>query len=136
MRANCPFEILGVAKQPGLTEVLCGQVEFKKAVHKTPLDDLFLMGCGLASDQESLEMPFELLTPMMEERMNEFGYMVFDLPLADHLTACQSITPHLDGVILTVESNQIDQQQVNRFRSQIESVGTDVIGVVINKART
>jgi Mrp family chromosome partitioning ATPase len=70
----------------------------------------------------------------MDEKLNDFGYVVFDLPLATHLTACHSIASHMDGITLTVESNQIDQRQIGRFRRQLESQGVDIIGVVLNKA--
>ena len=70
----------------------------------------------------------------MDEHLGEFGFSIFDLPLANHLTACHSITPHLDGIILTVESNLIDRRQIERFRKQVESYGIEIIGVVLNKA--
>ncbi len=126
---------LGIGGQPGLTEVLTGSVDPKEATHATPMEDLFLMGCGLASDQDSLELPFELLPAMIDERNDDFGFTIFDLPLANHLSACHSVSQHLDGVILTVESSQLDRQQIQRFRSQMENFGTEIIGVVINKAR-
>lgn len=125
---------LGYARAPGLSEMLLGVAEFEESVLPTTLSDLSVMGCGRKSDQEALELPFDTLPVLMNEQLNEFGFLVFDLPLADHLTACHSILPHLDGVILTVESNQIDQRQINRFRRQAESRGIEIIGVVLNKA--
>ena len=125
---------MGHARAPGLSEMLLGVAEFEEAVFPTPITDLWVMGSGRKSDQEALELPFDLLPHLINEQLNEFGFLVFDLPLANHLTACHSIAPHLDGVVLTVESNQIDQRQITRFRRQLENQGVEIVGVVLNKA--
>ena len=101
---------------------------------QTPLSELSLMGCGRKSEQESLELPFDLLPRLIDEQLGEFGFLVFDLPLANHLTACHSILPHLDGIILSVESSHIDHNEIDRFRKQVEAHGVEIIGVVLNKA--
>ncbi len=125
---------LGYSRAPGLSELLLGVTDIEEAVFPTPLTDLAVLGCGRKSDQEALELPFDLLSPILDEKLHEFGCVVFDLPLANHLTACHSIAPHIDGIVLTVEANQIDQRQINRFRKQIEGHGIEIVGVVLNKA--
>jgi len=114
--------------------MLIGVAEASECIFQTPLTDLSVLGSGRKSDQEALELPFDLLPNIMNENFAEFGFSIFDLPLANHLTACHSITPHLDGVILTVESNQIDHRQIDRFRKQVEGHGVEIVGVVLNKA--
>jgi len=125
---------LGYSRSPGLSELLLGVAETDESVFSTPLTNLSLLGCGRKSEQEALELPFDLLPNLIEEKFNEFGFIVFDLPLANHLTACHSILPHLDGVILTVESSHIDHNEIDRFRRQVEAHGVEIIGVVLNKA--
>jgi Mrp family chromosome partitioning ATPase len=125
---------LGYARAPGLSEMLLGVAGRHETVFPTALPELSIMGCGRKSDQEAVELPFEELDSMMGESLSDFGFLVFDLPLADHLTACHSILPHLDGIILVVESNQIDQVQIDRFRRHVESQGIAIVGVVLNKA--
>ena len=123
-----------MSRSPGLSEILIGVADPSEVIAETPLTNLSVMGCGRKTDQEALELPFDLLPNVISESFNEFGFVVFDLPVASHLTACHSMVPHLDGVILAVESNQIDHRQVDRFRKQLEGHGVDVIGVVLNKA--
>jgi len=125
---------LGYSRAPGLSEMLIGVADRHETVFPTSMTDLSVMGCGRKSDQEALELPFDRLGLMMSEKLSDFSFLIFDLPLADHLTACHSIVPELDGVILTVESSQIDQGQINRFRKQIENQGVEIVGVVLNKA--
>ena len=125
---------LGFSRSPGLSELLLGVSEIEETIFPTPLSDLSLMGCGKKSEQESLGLPFDLLPNLIHEKLDDFGFLVFDLPLANYLTACHSILPHLDGVILAVESSHVDHNEIDRFRKQVEAHGVEIIGVVLNKA--
>ena len=124
---------LGQARSPGLSELLIGFAERDEVIHQTPITDLDVVGCGRKSDQESLELPFDRLTQIIQEQFSDYQYIVFDLPIANHLTSCHSITPHIEGLILTVEANQIDHRQINRFKKHISGSDTEIIGLVINK---
>jgi Mrp family chromosome partitioning ATPase len=125
---------LGQARSFGLSEMLIGVCEVEDVVHETPITDLHVLGSGRKSDQEALELPFDLLPELVSHQLADYGHVVFDLPIANHLTACDSITPYLHGVILTVEANQIDHRQIHRFRRNAESFGVEIIGLVINKS--
>ena len=125
---------LGHARSVGLAEMLLGVAEKEETVHATPIANVSIMGCGTKSDQEALELPFETLAPILNETLADYPYTIFDLPLASELTACHSIAPHMDGVILTVDSNLIDQNRIARFRKKVENYGVEVIGIVLNKS--
>jgi tyrosine-protein kinase Etk/Wzc len=124
---------LGHARQHGLSELLTGMTEMEKVVTETPIRDLDVIGCGQVDDQVALELPFDELPSMMNRSFIDYGYTVFDLPMASHLTACHSIAPSLDGIILTVEANHIDQKMITRFRNSMRSLGVPIVGMVINK---
>ena len=125
---------LGHSKAPGLSELLAGETTEHESVFATPIADVSVVGCGQKTDAEALELPFDGLEPMLKETFAEYTYSVFDLPLASDLTACHSIAPYMDGVILTVDSNYIDQRRVTRFKKKIEAYGVPVLGVVLNKS--
>ena len=125
---------LGYARSPGLCELITGTNEIEEVIHPTPVAGLSLMGSGQESDQEAIELPFSEFSNCFDPVKNEFGCIVFDLPVANHLTAFHAISSHLDGVLLTVESNKIEPRLVERFRRQLDVQGVPVVGVVINKS--
>ena len=125
---------IGEARSTGLAELLLGFATAEEVVYDTPLPGLQVMGCGRKSGQEALELPFDMLGNVMVEQLEGYGFAVFDLPVATQLTTCFSLASQLDGIILAVEANQIDQRMVNRFRRQLEAVGVEIVGVVINKS--
>ncbi len=125
---------LGKSRSAGLSELITGFEDAEELIHETPLPNLSVLGSGRVAGQDALELPFDMLGNVVSDSFNGFGYVVFDLPVANHLTACYSIAGQLDGVILCVESNQIDQRQISRFRKQMEGLGVEIIGIVINKS--
>jgi len=125
---------LGLSRMSGLSELIAGEVEFSDIVHRTPLHGLSVIGSGQKPDQEAIELPFKDFSKPFDIQAGEFGSIVFDLPVANHLTAFHAMAPHLDGVLLTVESNQIEPRLVERFRRQLEVQGVPIVGLVINKS--
>ena len=124
---------LGNARKLGLAELLSGIAEFDETLCENPITNLDVIGCGQVNEQDALELPFDELPTVINQSFMDYRYTFFDLPPANDLTACYSILPSLDGVILNVEANQIDQKQIDRFRKSMESMNVSIIGMVINK---
>ncbi len=124
---------LGHARQKGLAELLTGVTDMQEVVAETPIRNLDVIGCGQVAEQIALELPFDELPSVVSRNFDDYGYTIFDLPMASHLTACYSIAPFLDGIILTVDANHIDHKLISRFRNSMQSLGVPIVGMVINK---
>lgn len=125
---------LGSGGSPGLSEIISSAVEPSECILSTPINRLSVLGSGHISEQESVEMPFDRLGPVLEEDFSQFGYLVFDLPVASDLTSCYSLLPHIDGVVIAVEADKIDQKQIARAKNRIAQSGADLVGLIINRA--
>lgn len=124
---------LGNSRQMGLSELLADVVEMDEVVCETPIQNLDAMGCGQVNEQVALELPFDELPSVINRNFADYGYAIFDLPVANNLTACHSVVPALDGVILNVEANQIDHKLISRFRTTMQALNVPIVGMVINK---
>ena len=124
---------LGNARKLGLSELLSGMADLEETICETPIRNLDALGCGQVNEQIALELPFDELPSVITSSFTEYGYAIFDLPVASNLTACYSLVPSLDGVILNVEANQIDQKLISRFRNSMKGLNVPIIGMVINK---
>ena len=124
---------LGFAGTPGLSEIICSGNEPQNCILPTPIGDLSVLGSGHISEQESVEMPFDLLGPILDNNFDQFGYLIFDLSVASDLTSCYSILPYMDGVIIAVEAGNIDRKQIGRAKNRLANMGVELIGLVINR---
>lgn len=124
---------LGSARKLGLSELLSGIAAFEETLCDNPITNLDVIGCGQVSEADSLELPFDELPGVINHSFADYRYTFFDLPTASNLSTCYSVLPALDGVILNVEANQIDQKQIARFRRSMGMLDVPIIGMVINK---
>lgn len=119
----------------GLSDVLKGDVESSSAIVQLEGEPhLSALGCGLTKERDSVELPLGNLKTVVADQLSHFDFVVFDLPIADGLTACDSVASQLDGVILVVESGDIDQRRIESFRNRMNRMNVEIIGLVINKA--
>ncbi|MDB4777927.1 hypothetical protein OAG68_00560 [bacterium] len=124
------------AKGPeGLSEVLTGQLDSSAAIAQLGgQDHLFALAAGKAEEKGSIELPLDNLKTVIDDQFSPFDFILFDLPIADGLSACDSLASQLDGIILVVEATDIDQRRVETFRNRMQRLGIEIIGLVINKA--
>lgn len=125
---------LGYSRSSGLSELIAGQVALDEIIHPTPVTNLSVVSSGQRSDQDVIENLFSEFSKPFDFHASEFSSVVFDLPVANHLTAFHAIAPHLDGVLLTIESSQIEPRLVQRFRRQLDVRGVPIVGLVLNKS--
>ena len=118
--------------RPGLCQWLVDARPAEDCLLKTPLGNLQVMGSGPCGDTFVQELPFEQLSGRMQEELDDFAYAVFDLPIADDLTACFSIAAELDGIILTVPADKIDRRRIERTKRRLAEAKIELIGLAVN----
>lgn len=124
---------LGKAGVMGLSDLMLSDGDPSECILPTPLGDLWVLGSGSIGERESVELPFDSITSIVN-KLDEFGCLVFDLPVSEDLSSCFSIAPKLDGVVMVVDAAQMDHRHIIRVRKQLEEYGVDVIGMAINKS--
>jgi Mrp family chromosome partitioning ATPase len=125
----------GMKNPAGLSDVLKGDTESGSVISRLKDEPhLFAMSAGKAKESESVELPLSNLRNVITDQMSEFDFTLFDLPIADGLSACDSLAAQMDGIILVVEATDIDQRRIESFRNRMHKAGIEIIGLVINKA--
>ena len=124
---------LGIAGSVGLSDIVLRQAAPSQCVVDSPIEKFSVMPSGSVDDQDALELPFERLEALLETEFERFGFLIFDLPVASELSACYSIVPSLDGVILIVDNDKMDRNEVLNCKQRINGCGTELIGVVVNR---
>lgn len=123
---------LGSAGAPGLSEVIGRGADAKECILPVPLGELSVLPSGRVSEQDSVELPFDRLGEVLDQQLGQFEFLVFDLPVANDLTSCFSMLPHLDGVMVAVDAGRIEPKQIHRARKRLADLGVDLMGMVIN----
>jgi capsular exopolysaccharide synthesis family protein len=134
LRRPAVHQLFELPLQPGLSEVLLGEVEVAEGVQQTTLAGLSVMAAG-QWDREVLQaLARDGLEGIFERLQEEFDFVVVDshpvLPAADALLLARQA----DAVILSVLREVSQTPRVYAASRRLEAVGARVLGAVVNAA--
>lgn len=152
MRKPMQHHTFGLKRDPGLSECLLGQTEWQDAVKRfsdvmlgnmgidqallTPgLDQLDILTCGRVASNPPDLLAAPQMSKILEEARKEYDMVLIDMPPMLHTTDATILASKVDGVLLVYHIGSVVRGALQRVKSNIESVGGKVLGVVLNGVR-
>ncbi len=134
LRRPAVHQLFELPLQPGLSEVLLGEVEVADGVQQTTLAGLSVMAAG-QWDREVLQaLARDGLEGVFERLQEEFDFIVLDshpiLPAADALLLARQA----DAVILSILREVSQTPRVYAASRRLAAVGARVLGAVVHAA--
>jgi len=133
VRRPTQSKIFGIANKPGICEWLNGERSLVKCMYRLegPGIWIFPAGAGTGNSLELLQSGGA--TPMMEQLMSWFDWVVIDSPPILPLADTSVWTNMADGILLVTRQGTTQKKQLKRG---LEALGTQkLIGVVLNSAK-
>ncbi len=133
LRRPTLYQHFGVAKAPGLTDLIVGKAAASLAIHSTRIEGLQLLPCGYLTPN-----PAELLgSPMMKQIVDalraHYEWVLIDAPPLLAMADAPVLCPLVDGVVLVIAAESATKPAVTRAIDQVQRVGGKVAGLVLNK---
>lgn len=152
MRKPMQHHTFGLKRDPGLSECLLGQFSWQDATKRfsdvmlgdmgidqalfTPgLDQLDVLTCGRVSANPPDLLAAPAMDKILEEVRQEYDMVLIDMPPMLHTTDATILASKVDGVLLVYHIGSVVRGALKRVKSNIESVGGRVLGVVLNGVR-
>jgi capsular exopolysaccharide synthesis family protein len=128
-------ELFDLSLQPGLSEVLRGDLTAEAAIRCCADGRLGVMTAGQSDRQALQALPKGVLPRLLESLKLEYDFILIDsgpvLPGATSLLVGQNA----DGVILSIMRDHSQAPRVYASAQRLAALGIRVIGAVFNKAR-
>ena len=115
---------------------MAGKVEPAKALHPTPFPNLSLLPRGSGAGQALNASRRNELVSHLAAFAEQFDYIVIDTDSLSSSSSVSLLAPHIDGVLLVVESGRTRRADVAEAQAKIDQVGGTLLGAVLNKAST
>ena len=152
MRKPMQHHTFGIKRSPGLSECLLGQMNWQDAIKRfsdvmlgdmgidqalfTPgLDQLDILSCGRASVNPPDLLSDPAIDKILAEVREEYDMVIIDMPPLLHTTDAIIVASKVDGILLVYHIGSVVRGALKRVKSNIESVGGKVLGVVLNGVR-
>jgi len=127
--------LFDVPRQPGLSEVLRGELEAAPIVHATQVEGLSVLAGGSVNAQAVQALSHDKLAMILEQFRQQFDFLVIDsspvLPVPDALVIAQQV----DAVIFSVLRGVSRIPKVYAAYQKLALLGTPILGALVNGVR-
>jgi len=132
LRLSKIHKALGVARDPGLTNILSGLASIEESIQATKFENLSVISSGIPAPN-----PSEILaSPKMQELVTKleqrFDYIVMDTPPINIVSDALPLAKISDGVIMVVRSRFTTYHELDKAIKSLQFIDAKILGVILN----
>jgi capsular exopolysaccharide synthesis family protein len=124
--------LFNIKREPGLTSVLLEQKQIEDIIHKTEIENLFVIPCGIIPPNPSELLGSNRMKEAIARLKGMFDLVLFDSPPIIAVTDAQVLGSEVDGVVLVVQEGKTRKHDVIKAKELLDNVKATVFGVVQN----
>ncbi|MGH7830423.1 MAG: CpsD/CapB family tyrosine-protein kinase, partial [Candidatus Binatia bacterium] len=119
----------------GFTDLILSGASLEKSIYKTNLANLFVLPGGKPVSSPSYLFDGESVTEILTALRDRFDFVIFDASPLESYSESFFLAPKVDGVIMVVEAEHTRTEVGLKVKKELEAVGANILGVVVNKKR-
>ncbi|MEM1145759.1 MAG: polysaccharide biosynthesis tyrosine autokinase [Pseudomonadota bacterium] len=123
---------LGLAKEPGLRELLFESKRFDPEAHASSVENLYIVTAGGSTPNPSELLGSKRMRDMIEVFHEHFDVVVFDVPPVLAATDAVLLSTQCDAVVVVAAASKTKTYEVEHALSALRNVGAPVIGTLLN----
>jgi Mrp family chromosome partitioning ATPase len=125
-------ERFGVSLQPGLAEVMLGEVPVFDAARKTREPRLCFMPAGRTSGRAASLFSSASFRECLAAARQEFRFVIVQGPSMDEFVEASLVATSTDGLVLVAESGADTRSQLSALRSELASLRVKIVGALLH----
>lgn len=115
-----------------LSAYLAGQGTWQQMVYPTAISRLHVLHCGPIPENPSELLSSDRMRTLIQEAMTVYRFVILDSPPLLNRADSRILGSMVGATILVIKGGDTPRQVVQYAESQARSVGTNLIGVVLN----
>jgi polysaccharide biosynthesis transport protein len=153
MRRPTDYKIFGLSRQPGLSDILMGNITWQEAVNTSVdiliggfnvddllqmpgIDNLHIITAGRIVDNVSELLNSKALDTLLEELKRHYDVIIIDcspvLAVPDAITICSRV----DAMVLVYKVGHTPKEVLKMAKSHVLKAKANLLGVVLNDIKT
>ena len=122
-----------LSMKPGLTNVIFEEISIIDAIQRTVVNNLDFLACGSKPQNPADILESDKMRELIDSLKEQYDLIIFDsAPVLAATDPCL-IASIVDGVIAVVQSNRTRKEELNIVKESLETVGSKLFGVVLNR---
>ncbi|MCO4264407.1 polysaccharide biosynthesis tyrosine autokinase [Pseudarthrobacter sp. MDT3-26] len=136
LRRPMVSEYLGLDRNVGLTTALVGVAKAEDLLQPWGDDKLYVLTSGQIPPNPSELLGSHEMKQLIGQLEKTFDTVVIDAPPLLPVTDAAVLSQHVAGVVVVVGSQKLRYQDLEKSLGALEMVGSNVLGVVLNRVPT
>jgi len=133
MRRPKVHEVFGTAQEPGLSNLLVGNVKASEAVRKSRVSGLWILSAGRLPPNPAELLGSPRFADFMIRLRAHFEWVIIDSPPVMAVTDASLIAHNVTGVLFVVGAEMTSRHVAQRALDQLEHVQAKFVGAVLNR---
>lgn len=133
LRRPTMHQHFGLQKTPGLSDLIVGKTQASQAIQTTRVKGLQVLPCGYIPPNPTELLGSTSMREVMSALRDHYDWVIVDTPPILAIADTPVLGPIVDGVVLVVGAEASSRPTVQRAIEQLTSVGSKMIGVVLNR---
>lgn len=126
--------LLGVARGPGLGEILRGKATIQEATRSTPIPELWVIPSGYPNQSVSETFTDEKFAQILQELNPSYDVIFVDAPPAVPAIEPILMAEHVDAILVVAMAGRTPLAMVRRSMQILAPVSEKIAGIVLNNA--
>ena len=132
MRRPSVCNIVGINKEPGLSDILSGKEDVTEA-HSVLHENLSVLVSGHIPPNPSELIGSHRMKALLEEYKRQYDYILVDLPPVLSVSDPVAISKYLSGMIIVVRHDKTARRDLGETIRQLEYANAKILGFVYNR---
>lgn len=132
LRRPAVHRLARTAREPGLAEVLAGDLPWRQAVVSGPIAGLDILPAGSARMQNARLLESDAMVELLRAARGLYDAILIDVPPVLAVSDALAFFHHLDGVFLLVRAGRYGTDVPREAAELIERAGGRLRGVILN----
>lgn len=126
--------IFKVPNGRGLTSYLTGKCSLDDAVHKTHIENVWLISSGPVHPNPAALLNSDMMKRLIEGTKEEVDYVLLDTPPVLAVVDALSVSAIVESVVLVVQPGKTPKKSLMGAVEQLRNIQANILGVVFNKS--
>lgn len=132
LRRSTLHEKFALTKEPGLTNLLAGDLTLEQVIKPTPIPNLHFISAGVTPPNPAELLGSREMADLVAELRNRYDTVLIDAPPVLAVTDAPLLTAISDLVMVVVEAGRVPVKAARQMRETLLSVSAPVAGMIIN----
>jgi capsular exopolysaccharide synthesis family protein len=132
LRRPVLHSVFGIAREPGLTNLLFDRATFDEAIRATDVPNLFVLPCGIIPPNPAELLGSNRMHQLIDRLREEFDFILLDTPPVVAVTDALLLGHVADATVLIARAGVSRIDALLKAMDSVERSGANLLGVVLN----